>query len=68
MTADDFRGAIESLGLSKAAAATLLGVDERTSRKWWNGERAVPGPAIQFLTYLLRARQSGDNALDILGG
>lgn len=66
MTADQYRESIEQLGLSQVAAARLLGVDERTSRRWASGERDVPGPAAQFLRYLLAVKQTGERALRVL--
>ncbi len=53
MTPDEYRAAIEKLGLSQIAAARLLGVDERTSRRWALGERDIPPPAVRFLRYLI---------------
>jgi DNA-binding transcriptional regulator YiaG len=44
MTADEFRAALEGLGLSQVAAAQALEVDARTVRRWALGEREVPGP------------------------
>jgi DNA-binding transcriptional regulator YiaG len=44
MTAEEFRSAIEVLGLSQLAAAQALEVDARTVRRWALGEREVPGP------------------------
>ena len=46
--------------LSQLAAARLLGVDGRTSRRWISGERAVPEPAARFLQYLIATRKSGE--------
>ena len=66
MTADEYRKAIERLGLSQVAAARLLGVDARTSRRWATGERELPGPAVRFLRYLLRSGKSGEHALKLL--
>lgn len=63
MTADQYRSAIETLGLSQLAAARLLGVDERTSRRWANGERDVPEPAARFLRYLIATGKTGDYAI-----
>jgi hypothetical protein len=40
--------AIATLGLSQVAAARLLGVDERTSRRWACGGRDFPGPAARW--------------------
>jgi DNA-binding transcriptional regulator YiaG len=67
MTPDDYRDAIEKLGLSQVAAAKLLGVDERTSRRWANGERDVPAPAVRFLQYLIATKKTGDQAMKVLG-
>lgn len=68
MTPDDYREAIEKLGLSQIAAARLLGVDERTSRRWANGERDVPAPAARFLRYLIATRKTGESAARVLDG
>ena len=43
VTPTDFRAALARLGLTQAGAARLLGVDERTARRWARGERQVPG-------------------------
>lgn len=68
MTPAEYRSAIEQLGLSQVAAAKLLGVDERTSRRWVSGERDVPAPAARFLQYLIATRKTGDHAMKVLGG
>jgi DNA-binding transcriptional regulator YiaG len=67
MNPDQYRAAIEKLGLSQVAAAKLLGVDERTSRRWANGERDVPAPAVRFLQYLIATKKTGDQAMKVLG-
>jgi DNA-binding transcriptional regulator YiaG len=59
MTPDQFRTAINKLGLSQVAAARLFGVDEETSRQWANGERDIPAPAVRFLHYLIATRTKG---------
>jgi DNA-binding transcriptional regulator YiaG len=66
MTPDQYRDAIEQLGLSQVAAAKLLGVDERTSRRWANGERDVPPPAARFLRYLIATGKTGERAMRVL--
>jgi DNA-binding transcriptional regulator YiaG len=63
VTADDYRIAIKQLGLSQVAAANLLGVDERTSRRWASGERDVPEPAARFLVYLIITGRTGEYAI-----
>lgn len=67
MTPDEYRAAIETLGLSQVAAARLLGVDDRTSRRWASGERDVPPPAVRFLRYLIATGRSGEYAMKRLG-
>jgi DNA-binding transcriptional regulator YiaG len=57
MTPDEYREAIAGLGLSQIAAARLLGVDARTSRRWASGDRDIPPPAVRFLRYLIARRK-----------
>jgi len=66
MTSDQYRAAIETLGLSQVAAARLLGVDPRTSRRWACGERDVPAPAERFLQYLIATGKTGEKAMRVL--
>ena len=66
MTADEYRNAIARLELSQVAAARLLGVDDRTSRRWATGERDVPGPAARFLNYLIATKKTGEQAMRVL--
>jgi DNA-binding transcriptional regulator YiaG len=67
MTPHEYREAIERLGLSQIAAARLLGVDARTSRRWASGDRDVPPPAVRFLRYLIATKKSGEQAMRVLG-
>jgi DNA-binding transcriptional regulator YiaG len=64
---DEYASAIEQLGLSQIAAAKLLGVDGRTSRRWISGERDVSEPAARFLRYLIATRKTGGQAMRVLG-
>lgn len=66
MTAAEYADAIDRLGLSQTAAAKLLGVDARTSRRWISGERDVPEPAARFLRYLIATRKTGAQAMSVL--
>ena len=63
MTSDEYREALEALGLTQGGCARLLGVDERTSRRWANGERDVPPPVQRFLRYLIATKRSGKYAM-----
>jgi DNA-binding transcriptional regulator YiaG len=65
VTPDEYRETIARLDLSQAAAARLLGVDERTSRRWATGERDVPPPAVRFLRYLIATRKTGAQAMRV---
>ena len=63
MTPAEYRDALAQLQWSQAAAARLLGVNARTSRRWACGERDIPPPAIRFLQYLIATGKSGEKAL-----
>jgi DNA-binding transcriptional regulator YiaG len=65
VTADEYRNALAQLDLSQVAAARLLGVDDRTSRRWAAGERDVPPPAARFLQYLIATRKTGEQAMRV---
>ena len=68
MNANQYRDAIEQLGLTQVEAARLLGVDERTSRRWANDERGIPGPVARFLRYLIAKKTTGAAAMRVLDG
>ncbi|MBZ9922164.1 hypothetical protein LB579_31255 [Mesorhizobium sp. BR1-1-7] len=52
MTPDEYRKALERLGLTQYQAAALFGVDGRTSQRWALGERAIPPPLARLLAYI----------------
>jgi DNA-binding transcriptional regulator YiaG len=54
MTANQYRAAIEKLGLSQRGAARFLGVDERSSRRWALGESAIPEAVAKLLRLMVR--------------
>ena len=66
MTDEEYRNAIAALGLQQTEAARLLGVDERTSRRWASGEREIPPPAARFLRFLLAYGITGAKAIELL--
>jgi hypothetical protein len=51
MTAAQYRDALARLNLTQAAAAQLLGIDDRTSRRW--AQNGVNGGSEQILLRLL---------------
>ena len=52
MTANEYRAALARFGLTQTGAARLFRADERTSRRWASGDRAVP-PTVEILLELL---------------
>lgn len=56
MTANQYRTAIEKLGLSQRGAAAFLGVDERTSRRWALDEIPVPDSVAKLLRLMVRLK------------
>ena len=52
MTANEYRAALDRLGLTQTGAAWLFRADERTSRRWANNERSVQ-PGVLILIELL---------------
>jgi hypothetical protein len=51
MTADEFREALDQLGISQVGIARLLGVDDVTARRWAANGTPVP---VAILVELLR--------------
>ncbi len=68
MTANQFRTAIEKLGLSQRGAGSLFGVDERTSRRWALGERAIPTCVGIMLRLLLAKKITVADVLSVSQG
>lgn len=50
----EFRDALEELGLSQVEAARRLRVTDRTVRYWVAGEREIPGPVEVLIEDWLR--------------
>ncbi|MYA87161.1 MAG: hypothetical protein F4X97_01665 [Boseongicola sp. SB0662_bin_57] len=56
MTGDELHEAHRKLGLSASGAAQLFMVSSgRTVRRWWSGERDVPGPVIVLTRALVES-------------
>ncbi len=55
MTPNQFRTALDRLGLSQAKAAALVGADPRTARRWALGEVGIP----ECVAILLRLMLAG---------
>lgn len=54
MTPRQYASAIERLGLSQRAAASFLGINERTSRKWIAGDARIPQSVALLLRTMIR--------------
>jgi len=67
MTPDEYREAIASLGLTQLAAARLVGVNPRTSRKWACGEAPIAEPAARMLRLMIALKISPERATKLLG-
>jgi len=52
VTSDQFRQALETLGLSQVGAAPYLGVDARTIRRWAK-DTPIPQTVVLLLTLYL---------------
>jgi DNA-binding transcriptional regulator YiaG len=66
MTPDELLEVLGALGLSISAAARLLGVNDRTVRRWSAGDAPLPPPATRFLRYLHRAKISPQKVMETL--
>jgi DNA-binding transcriptional regulator YiaG len=56
MTPDEYREAIQRLGLSQQKAAALLGVHAVTSRRWASEARDIPPTVDRFLRLIIALR------------
>lgn len=63
MTPEEYRAALDALDLTQAQAAKLMGVDDRTSRRWALGERAIPG-SVSLALELMLGQQPKTERLD----
>jgi DNA-binding transcriptional regulator YiaG len=66
MTTDDFNAVLDKLSLSSTAAARLLGINDRTARRWTSGAAPIPAPAARFLRFLARAKISPITVMETL--
>lgn len=49
MTPDALRATLSRLGLTSGAAARLLGVEDRTVRRYLDGSREIPPPVVRLI-------------------
>ena len=67
MTHIQFRETLAALTLSQVGAARLLGVNERTARRWGNGEQDIPPPVQRFLRLMLALKLTPERVHKLLG-
>lgn len=56
MTTDEYRAALDKLGISQLAAGRLFSVGSRTSRRWALGEARVPMAVAMMLRLMLKKK------------
>ena len=59
MLSGEFRAVLKALALTQAEASTLLGVSDRSVRRWVEGPENVPGPVEQTLRAWVRLERGG---------
>ena len=66
MSVEEFNELLRRLKLSRDAAARLLGVNERTARRWAMGHTPILPVAARFLRFLDRAKISPVTVMETL--
>jgi hypothetical protein len=61
-----YQAMLGELKLSIVEAALVLGVDERTSRRWFTGEIDLPRPVERFLWYMIATKVTPEDVLTLL--
>lgn len=56
MTGEEYREIIADLGLTQAAAASFLGIDERTARRWIANDHPIP-LAVELLLHVMAKKK-----------
>lgn len=64
MTPNQFKHALDRLGLSQLGAAKLFDANDRTVRRWAIGERSVPTGIAILLRLMLKGKVSADDIKD----
>lgn len=68
MTDEEFRDALEDLGMTQIDASRFLCIGERTSRRWASGEIEVPRSVELLLKLMLAYELSPDDVTEISEG
>jgi len=67
MTAEEYRGRIQALGLTQNAAARFLGVSPRASRRFADGTQAIPHAIDALLRIMIAYDVSVEEACRLAG-
>jgi hypothetical protein len=59
MNPNQFRALIEKAGLTQGGAGQLIGLTDRSMRRYVSGETAVPKVVIYALLYAIEQRKKG---------
>jgi hypothetical protein len=54
MTGDDYRHAIDHLGMTQVGSARFFGVNDKTPRRWISGEHPIPCAVSMLLRVMVR--------------
>jgi plasmid maintenance system antidote protein VapI len=66
MNHEEYGEFMERLGLTHDVAAKMLGIHERTSRKYLHDERPVPETVEHFLRYISAKKDMPDVVISII--
>ena len=58
MTPDEYRRLVAALGLSVYGSAKVLGISERTTRRYVSGETPIAEPVAKLLRSLVEKREA----------
>jgi DNA-binding transcriptional regulator YiaG len=67
MTRNQYRAAIERLGLSQVKAARWLGITVRTSQNYAMGHTAIPEPTARLLRLVIALKLPPEEATKLWG-
>lgn len=60
MTKEEYRAALKELGWTQGFAASMLGINDRTSRKYANGESRVPTTVERLLNMYIKEMRDAE--------
>jgi hypothetical protein len=66
MNHEEYRTALDALGMTQVSSAKFFGVNPRTSRHWALGECSVPHSVSKFLNLMIRLKISPGEVDNIL--